>query len=296
MIHHIKTIILGLLICLLAGLLSCSYPTAQIKSLEQQAGNFVHIVAEGNKTVRVWYYRPQSFDHDSPVVFVMHGKDRNGRDYRDDWIPYAEEKGVLLLAPEFSQWDYPGSSGYNLGNMFTVTGEKNSKALWSFTAVEEIFDFVRTITHSRVEQYSIYGHSAGAQFVHRLLMFCPEARVKKAIAANAGWYTTPTDDNLYPYGLKGSGVADSCTSSAFRRRLTILLGADDTNPFHNGLRKTREAMAQGIHRLARGCSFYETARKESVEQQVPLLWQLQIIPGVGHSNSAMASYAAKLLD
>lgn len=120
--------------------------------------------------------------------------------------------------------------------------------------------------------------------------------MKKAIAANAGWYTSPTDDDLYPYGLKGSGVDDSCASSAFRRKLTILLGAEDTNRFHSSLRKNKEAMEQGKHRLARGCRFYETAREEAIEQQVPLLWKLQIIPGVGHSNSEMASYAAKLLD
>jgi hypothetical protein len=50
--------------------------------------------------------------------------------------------------------------------------------------------------------YDMYGHSAGAQFVHRYLQFYDSPKVKKAVAANAGWYTFPNEAINYPYGIK----------------------------------------------------------------------------------------------
>src|SRR3712207_6943257 len=68
------------------------------------------------------------------------------------------------------------------------------------TLFRSLFDFVREATGNPSEQYRIYGHSAGAQFVHRLALFVPEARFATAIAANAGWYTMPTfDGKKFPY-------------------------------------------------------------------------------------------------
>jgi len=42
---------------------------------------------------------------------------------------------------------------------------------------------------------------------------------------------------------------------------------------------------QGKTPLGTSLSFDETAREEAIEQQIPLFWTLQIIPGVGHRNS-----------
>ena len=45
------------------------------------------------------------------------------------------------------------------------------------------FVTVKAATGNRSERYHLYGHSAGAQFVHRFLYFMPDARVAKAVAA-----------------------------------------------------------------------------------------------------------------
>jgi poly(3-hydroxybutyrate) depolymerase len=286
--------ILTYVCCGLVPLYACS-AEAIAEQLKAGSGSFIFKKQNDNKEIRVWYYRPTLLTEGSKIVFVMHGVKRNGEKYRDEWIPYAKRGSFLLLVPEFSKKDYPRSAGYNLGNMFSPSGAKNDKSLWSFTIIEDIFDYIKTITQSEAEAYSIYGHSAGAQFVHRLVMFNPNARIQTAIAANAGWYTMPTDAVAFPYGLKNSGRDARNVAMSFGKDLVILLGDKDTDENHKYLRKTAAAMKQGKHRFARGHGFYKMAKSSAKEEKVEFKWRLHVVHGVGHSNSGMSLHAAKLL-
>jgi poly(3-hydroxybutyrate) depolymerase len=51
---------------------------------------------------RVWYYRPSSSEDSLRLVMVLHGMGRNGEDYLDSWVPYADENNLFVVAPEFS--------------------------------------------------------------------------------------------------------------------------------------------------------------------------------------------------
>jgi pimeloyl-ACP methyl ester carboxylesterase len=202
----------------------------------------------------------------------------------------------VLVVPEFSDKDFPGAACYNLGFVLDDQGRGQPRERWSFSVIETLFDAVRAMTGTRVETYDLYGHSAGAQFVHRYLMFVPEARVGQAIAANAGWYTMPDTGVEFPYGLGASGVSESDLRRALGRRLTVLLGTDDTEPQHPNLRRGPEAMAQGEHRLDRGKAFLKAAEATAADMKIPLGWRLRLVDGVGHDNGAMAGPAAALLD
>ncbi|MBF2055149.1 MAG: hypothetical protein IGS03_16995 [Candidatus Sericytochromatia bacterium] len=284
-------------LCLWLAVLCCGggcSATAR-DALRAGSGSFVFSPSRTTTQLQVWYYHPPNLRPEDPIVFVMHGVKRNGQKYRDSWVKHAQNKRFLLLVPEFSQQAYPGSAGYNLGNMFAASGRPNAPDLWGFTVIEQLFDHVRELTQSQASAYSLYGHSAGAQFVHRLLMFQPDARVKTAIAANAGWYTMPTDRVAFPYGLKHSGTNLATVSQAFTHDLVILLGEKDTDTRDNNLRTTPEAMAQGPHRLARGHAFYNAAQQAAQSQNVRLNWQLKEVAGVGHSNTKMAEAAAGIL-
>jgi hypothetical protein len=285
------TAFLGLIL-FLCGLLSPLYAL----QLNTGSGSFVFITPLEKKQIRVWYYKPEKFAKTSQIVFVMHGVKRNGQKYRDVWACHAKAKNFLLLVPEFSEKYYPGSAGYNLGNIFSLSGKQHDRKLWSYTVIENIFDLVKTLSGSPASAYSIYGHSAGAQFVSRLVMFLPQARVKKAIAANAGWYTMPDDDQFFPYGLKGLGPEIvKNVSLSFEKNLFIILGSLDTDENHRHLRKTGQAMKQGKHRLARGHSFYKKAQKHAQKENVQFNWKLREIMGAGHSNSKMSGAAVELL-
>ena len=268
-----------------------------VNQLTSGSGSFVFADSLGNKNkpITVWYHKPKESNASVPVVFVMHGVKRNGREYRDSWVEHAEKGNFLLLVPEFSEKYYPGSKQYNLGNMFSSPGKSTSKSKWTYTTIEHIFDYIKDIAGLKAKGYSIYGHSAGAQFVHRMILFVPKARINTAICANAGWYTMPTRRFEFPYGLKKSPISLKQLKNAFSQNLIVLLGDKDTDENHKHLRKTQETMAQGKHRFERGRNFFEVAKHEATKFKTPLKWKLETVKGAGHSNSKMAIAATKLL-
>lgn len=246
------------------------------------------------RPVNVWTYRPEDFPPRGRVLFVMAGARRDARHYRDEWQSYAERFKALLLAPEFSAELFPGRA-YNLGNLAPKIGNSGLPAENSFAVIDGIFDYVRQLAGVTSESYRIYGHSAGAQFVHRLMFFDPQGRVDFAVAANAGWYTMPDFTVAFPYGLKGTGVTPEDLKLAFGKRLLIALGENDTDPNDRVLNRSAGAMRQGRERLERGRNFFRRAEHAAVELDAPFNWRLMTVPGAGHRNSAMAQAVAPQL-
>jgi pimeloyl-ACP methyl ester carboxylesterase len=248
-----------------------------------------------DRPITVWYDAPEGDLTDAPVLIVMHGQQRNGEEYRDDWIPHARENGALLIVPEFSEDDYPDSDEYNVGNLVDGDGDAVSEREWSFSAIEPIFDYVRAAAGNRRDSYLLFGHSAGAQFVHRFMLFKPENRVERAVSANAGWYTAPEKDVEFPYGLQGSPSTDAGLRRALAAPLTVLLGEEDVDTDAESLRSTPEADRQGENRLARGQFFFRTGREAAAELATPFGWSLSTVPGAAHSDEEMAPAAAAIL-
>ena len=245
--------------------------------------------------LRVYASRPAGLASHRPVVIVMHGMRRNADEYRDQWHELANEHDFLLLVPEFSERDFPGTEGYNLGRRFDEAGRPVPRDQWSWSAIELLFDDALQRFGMVTTGYAVYGHSAGAQFVHRFLYFNPRARVVSAVAANAGWYTMPDFAVAWPYGLEGTEVDARQLAAVMKVPLTVLLGEADNDPDHPSLRRAPEAMLQGPHRLARGQHFFEVARTWSADEGVPFKWRLAYVPGVGHDNALMAPRAVAYL-
>lgn len=243
----------------------------------------------------VWYHAPATVTAVTPIVFVMHGQARNGDEYRDQWADLAQQYGFLLLVPTFSNADFPGFESYNYGNVIGPDGQRRPAAQWAFTAIERLFDYAKSITGITAPTYFIYGHSAGAQFVHRLFFFLPEARAARVISANAGAYMIPSFDIAHPYGLKGSGLTEADLKVALRRPVLVLLGEADMDPNHRPMPRTPEAMQQGIHRFSRGLNYFRVASEQTVRLGVPFGWKIATVPEVAHSNTLMAPHAARHL-
>lgn len=259
--------------------------------------DFVFVDQRGNadKPIRVWAYRPAGLTADSPITFVMHGVLRNGETYREPWIPLADRYRTLVVVPEFSLEHYRDHSTYQFGNLRTNDGQSIEESKWTFSAIEHLFDHLKAATGNRRERYFLFGHSAGAQFVHRLAMFKTGARIELAVAANAGSYTMPKFDVKFPFGLGDSTLTEPRLRSALSVPLLVLLGERDIDPNDPHLPKNSEAEAQGPHRLARGRNFFRAAEAEAKRLKTPLRWKLTTVPEVGHDNSKLAPIAARAM-
>ncbi len=280
------------------GLFAClvclwSASGAEPVTMPSGAGSFPFTRA--GKTINVWYYVPGHVTRETPVQIVMHGVKRDAERYRNDWQRHAQEHGFILVAPEFSEALFPGSDNYNLGGIMDGKGRRMAAEKGAFSFIAPLFEAVKQATGSRTPKFNLFGHSAGAQFVHRYLLFMPDAPVKAAVAANAGWWTMPDLSVRFPYGLQDSPLDETGLKAALQRPLIILLGTLDTDPNHPELRRTPEAMAQGPHRWARGHKFFEEAQARARSFGIPLTWRLEAASGVAHEDKGMADFAVRLL-
>ena len=74
--------------------------------------------------IELFYITPKKIDKDTELLFVMHGNDRNAKDYISAWIPYIKNKNIIVVAPRFDKRNYryffllesANSSGVNNNN------------------------------------------------------------------------------------------------------------------------------------------------------------------------------------
>ncbi|MBB3167083.1 hypothetical protein [Simiduia aestuariiviva] len=245
------------------------------------------------KTIRVWTYKPEKWAQDKPILFIMHGMSRNAESYLDAWSDIADQKGLMLIAPEFESKFYKViTNDYQEGNVRSYFGWSNPEDEWAFTVIENIFDYVNSTNGLSISSYDIFGHSAGGQFVQRMIALKPDARIRKAIAANAGSYAFMSNTVPYPYGL--DSVKHNLDKS-FEKQLVILLGELDNNAQQGKLDQTSAATNQGADRLERGKNFFLSSQATATERGTAFSWSLQLVPNVGHNYKKMSEVAATLL-
>ena len=242
-------------------------------------------------------YRASRFDSTTGRIwFVMHGVNRNAEDYVKAAAPVAERVNGLLVVVEFSRLVYPNGTDYTLG--VTTHGSPDGRALkegrwrnpdmYVYSEIEQLFGLITNTLGGNQPGYYLFGHSAGAQFVHRMLTFLPKARILGAVAANAGWYTLPVRDEspefIMPYGLQGTPVDDAALKTLLGRNLTILLGELDTASADedSNVRDTSETRSQGRNRLERGKYYFQLAEREARRLGTPFNWRLAMVHKAHH--------------
>ncbi|WP_186755949.1 hypothetical protein [Echinicola salinicaeni] len=246
------------------------------------------------KSIKVWTYKPKTWNDKDKIVFVMHGGGRNAEDYLNAWVELANKNNLLIIAPEFeNKFSKYTTNDYQEGNLFTFFGTKNPKSEWAYTVVENIFDHIKSVNNITNEQYDIFGHSAGGQFVHRMIMLMPESRIGTAIAANAGLYSLPNEHLEFPYGIKNT---ETDLQKSYKKRLIILLGELDNDPNLGTFRTTDLAMKEGANRLERGTNFFN-ANKELIDKNNwEFNWTIDTIRNVGHNYIKMSKGAIKWIE
>lgn len=237
-------------------------------------------------------YRPETHTPDKPVVIVQHGMNRNGEDYCKAWIPAADIRRLLIIAITFPQASWPGPDLYNNGNIREKDGTVRPRESWSQAIPGHVFALLRESGVTTRDKAYLWGHSAGGQFVHRLMATQPHDIFEAVGAANAGWYSVPTLDLPYPQGLGGIGLTGEDLGKLLAYPMIIFAGDLDTETAADNLPKHEAAMAQGPHRFARAHAYLARGRAEAARLGVACNWRLVVAPGIGHEGMRMSAFAA----
>ncbi|WP_299520961.1 T9SS type A sorting domain-containing protein [Winogradskyella sp.] len=254
--------------------------------------------------VEVFYHIPEGNIATMPILMSFHGAARDGATHRDYWVNMANSNGFMVFAPQFSNANYPGlGDNYIMSNIFEDGDNPspetfNDQNEWTCSILDPLFEYIKTDISGTQLSYSAWGHSAGAQFLHRLFMYLPNSNINVAVCSNAGWYTVPEESVNYPYGILNSQLPQSDLISSFSNNIIIHLGQDDTVPSTDpgGPRdNTVLNNQQGLHRLERGQYFFNTSQTVAGNLGVDFNWEKHEVPNVGHDGQLMANDALQYL-
>lgn len=239
-------------------------------------------------------YRPAAYTPDRPVVIVQHGVIRNGDDYRDFWIEAADRHNLLIVAPTFSNEMWPGVESYNNGRVFASDDSVRARESWTYAIIERVIADLCESGIADCHKIYLFGHSAGGQFVHRLMSSQSHAPFTAVAIGNPGWYTLPTQDHAYPEGLDGIGLDAGHVERLLAYPMLILAGDQDIVTQDPHLPSEPAALRQGPHRYSRAHHYFAAGQREAARLGLPFNWRLQSVPGIGHDGRAMSAVCANI--
>ena len=241
----------------------------------------------------VFYHLPKIIDNDTKVLFVVHGNTRNADDYLNSWIRLTKDKNIAIFAPHFKRSSF---ISFNTLQMSTSSGKiRTDTDLYLHNSIDTLFKYIKAKFKLNDKLYDIYGHSAGAQFVHRYLLMSDNPSVNKAVAANAGWYTFLNGAD-FPYGVKNPPISltDSNVKKFLSTNLYILIGTNDID-VDSSINKSKGAQKQGINRLQRAKNFFTYTESIVEQNNLEFKWKYKAVPGAPHSNKVMSKAAVLVL-
>jgi hypothetical protein len=239
--------------------------------------------------------RPARWHPGLPVVFVHHGVARNGRDYRDYWLPHVDAGDMLAIAIEFPEASFPEYLWYNFGNLHAADSTPNPREQWTFGIDDRLFHALQHQGITTTQRYGLFGHSAGGQYVHRMLSFGYRDHVAVAVSANAGTYAMPDLATDWPWGLGATEVTQDDLRTLLAFPLTIMAGTADIKTTGRFFPKGPKSLNQGPTRHARAHTYLRIGQAAAATLGVKLAWTVIDVPDVGHDGHRMSDAAAPLI-
>ena len=128
------------------------------------------------------------------------------------------------------------------------------KSKYINNSISLFFNYIKSKFSLDIETYSMFGHSAGAQFTHRYMLLSKDKRISNAVVANAGWYTFISNAD-FPYGIKSSPIiiSDEHLRWFMSNKVNLLIGSEDIGS--KSLNSSKGAKLQGITRVDRANSY-----------------------------------------
>ena len=237
--------------------------------------------------LEVFTYKPPTYQG-GPLIVVFHGVQRNAEDYRNFAITLAERFGAIVVAPLFDKPRFPVDA-YQRGGI-VKDGQVQPPEAWTYALVPKLVERLRADEGRPDLPYYYIGHSAGGQFLVRMLALAGAQGARRVVAANPGSHLFPTRDAAFGYGfggLPGELADDAAIRRYLAAPLTLYLGANDIDPNHPSMDRSPAAMAQGRTRYERGLACFAAAQKLAAERGWPCNWRLVETPGVEHDAARM---------
>ena len=303
-----NSIIAGLaLLTLIFALSACGStalpeaPTAhqpgQLTELEDLFGTF-------------YAYVPAAIPEKPEILVVVHGTPQEGETaesnaeyYATNWIDFAEEQGLILVAPAFNQEDFSSRLGdHALSGYRGLFGREIGADEWVLRLVKAH----QAAFGSASERFLLYGHSAGGQFTGRFLVTHPEY-VKNAVITAAATYPQPNAEVAWPFGMgelhaniewdpetvKQVNVVPDKQKwlAATQIPLTVIVGLNDTAELPASLIPGQK----GKNRYTIARNWIGDMAAFAAANGLESRFRLEIIPGKGHTMSGLIPYSQAAL-
>jgi len=239
--------------------------------------------------------RPRQYDAATPVLFAHHGVRRNGRDYRDYWLDLVDEARVLAIAIEFPEASFPEYLWYHFGNLHTKDGTPNPREAWTFGIDVRLFEQLHAQGVTSRQSYGLFGHSAGGQYVHRMLSFGFRDEVAVAVSANAGTYAMPDLATPWPFGLGETDVDTEGLRALLAFPITVMAGTEDVLTTGRFFPKGPRSMRQGATRYERAQNYVQSGHAAAAALHTSCAWKVIDVPGVGHDGKGMSAAAGPVV-
>lgn len=215
------------------------------------------------------------------LVVSVHGYTRQPLAH---WQAFAERvgaRGAALLVPWFAE------NGYRQYQQLVRPRRPDRPQRADLALIEAVGDAASR--HGvEFDRWLLFGHSGGAQFAHRFALTHPERVAALGLSA-AGWYTLPTLDWPYPYGLAGveGWLGRPIDIDAFLRLpVRVWVGRRDRRD-HVHLRQDAQVLALlGAHRLQRARRWVRALRAAGDAHGKAVDVHLRELPRTGHDFEA----------
>ena len=242
--------------------------------------------------VEIFYITPEEINEYTKVIFVIHGNTRNAEDYLSAWIPHVLNKNVIVAAPQFTKTDF---KYFFLLEMAESSGKvNNNRSDYINNSISLFFNYIKSKFSLTANTYSMFGHSAGAQFTHRYMLLSKDKRISNAVVANAGWYTFISNAE-FPYGIKSSPIiiSDEDLRWFMSNKVNLLIGSEDLGS--KSVNSSKGAKLQGITRVDRANSYFNSLISSAEDRNYALRWNYRVLDNVDHDFKKVTPFAANIL-
>ena len=298
------TSVITLILCI--SLISCEAGTLGINAIKYVPRQ----VTEGNDTYGNFYFCvPTKLTEKTSILVLAHGTpkdltpEENAKFYVESWKDFAEEHDYILIAPAFNQENFSSLYGDQAMSGYRgLFGREIGADEW----VLRLVDVFKKNTGILSEQFSLYGHSAGGQFVGRFLVTHPEV-VKSAVITSAATYPQPNIEVKWPFGMGELHTdiewdIDTINHvdivpekekwlDALKIPLTVIVGMNDTGELPQELIPGQK----GRNRYMISRNWIRDMETFAEINGVENNFKLEFIPGIGHSMSGLMPYSQKAI-